>query len=81
MIWSLVAKEKHSSLFAVEAAVAEAVLRFNTGNQHSAAAILGELNMNSPKPGSDRTAEKYLRRSLISTKRHAALGESKKGVK
>ncbi|KAH8035355.1 hypothetical protein HPB51_004596 [Rhipicephalus microplus] len=42
VIWSLAPKEHHASLFAVEAAVAEAVLRFNTGNLNSATAILAE---------------------------------------
>lgn len=60
VIWNLVPKERHSSLFAVEAAVAEAVLRFNTGSQHAAATILGEVKTNVPRTGLNRAMEKEL---------------------
>lgn len=80
VIWSLISKEQHSSLFAVQAAVAEAVLRFNAGNKHSAASILQELGMNATNTGKMRTAEKDKRRSAMSTKRHAASEGLKKNV-
>lgn len=72
VIWSLISKDQHSSLFAVEAAVAEAVLRFNTGNKHAATAILGEMNMNATVTNSKRAQEKDLRRSTGSAKKRAA---------
>ncbi|KAH9363334.1 hypothetical protein HPB48_006440 [Haemaphysalis longicornis] len=37
MIWALTPKERHESLFTVEAAVAEAVMRFNGGNERTSA--------------------------------------------
>lgn len=72
VIWSLISKEKHSSLVAVEAAVAEAVLRFNTGNRHAAAAILAEINVNVTVTGSKRAQEEDLHRSTSSAKKRAA---------
>ncbi|XP_077551374.1 uncharacterized protein LOC144165145 [Haemaphysalis longicornis] len=72
VIWSLISKDQHSSLFAVEAAVAEAVLRFNTGNKHAATAILGEMNMNAMVTNSKRAQENDLRRSTGSAKKRAA---------
>ncbi|KAH7939520.1 hypothetical protein HPB52_013481 [Rhipicephalus sanguineus] len=81
VIWSLAAKEHHASLFAVEAAVAEAVLRFNTGNLHSATAILDEMDMNATGTGSRRAREKDHRRSMSSTKKRTASLELQKLVK
>ncbi|KAH7967733.1 hypothetical protein HPB52_002086 [Rhipicephalus sanguineus] len=81
VIWSLAAKEHHASLFAVEAAVAEAVLRFNTGNLHSATAILDEMDMNATGTGSRRAREKDHRRSISSTKKRTASLELQKLVK
>ncbi|KAH7985616.1 hypothetical protein HPB52_025518 [Rhipicephalus sanguineus] len=81
VIWSLAAKEHHASLFAVEATVAEAVLRFNTGNLHSATAILDEMHMNATGTGSRRAREKDHRRSISSTKKRTASLELQKLVK
>lgn len=47
-----------------QAAVAEAVLRFNAGNKHPAASILQELGMNATSTGKMRTAEKVSQKSL-----------------
>lgn len=81
VIWSLASKVKHASLFAVEAAVGEAVLRFNTGNLHSATAILGEMDMSVTGTGSKRAREKDNRRSISSSKKRAASLELGKLVK
>lgn len=40
MIWALAPKQKHASLFAVQAAVAEAVMKFNAGYEKASTAIL-----------------------------------------
>lgn len=81
VIWNLVPKERHSSLFAVEAAVAEAVLHFNTGSQHAAAKILGELNTHLPGTGHKKATEKDVRRSRMSRKKLEGANAMKKGVK
>lgn len=69
VIWSLICKNQHSSLFAVQTAVAEAVLRFNTGTEYTIVAILNELDMNTSSTASKRAKEKDLRRSSSSTKK------------
>lgn len=66
MIWALAPKERHASLFAIEAAVAEAVLKFNAGNARSSTGILKELGLNPGNHSSKRMAEKDLRRSVAS---------------
>lgn len=58
VIWSLAPKECHASLFTVEAAVAEAVLKFNAGNIRATACPLKELSINPSTLYSDRTTEK-----------------------
>ncbi|XP_077503578.1 uncharacterized protein LOC144114016 [Amblyomma americanum] len=72
IIWTLIHKERHSSLFAVEAATAEAVLRFNAGCKHTATAILQECNGNMPATVSRRAKGKDLRRNARSAKKRAA---------
>ncbi|KAH9360930.1 hypothetical protein HPB48_007011 [Haemaphysalis longicornis] len=59
MIWALAPKQKHASLFTVQAAVAEAVLKFNTGNERASAAILKELDLNPGLPSTKRLEEPY----------------------
>ncbi|KAH7936444.1 hypothetical protein HPB52_023429 [Rhipicephalus sanguineus] len=81
VIWSLAGKEHPASLFAVEAAVAEAALRFNTGNLHSTTAILYEMDMNATGTGSRTAREKDHRRSISSTKKRTASLELQKLVK
>ncbi|XP_049521739.1 uncharacterized protein LOC125944722 [Dermacentor silvarum] len=81
VIWSLLAKEQHWSLVAVQAAVAEAVLRFNAGNEYAAAAVLSQLDMNITPTGSSRAKEKDLRRSTSSSKKRAASLGLAKAVK
>ncbi|KAH7945931.1 hypothetical protein HPB49_017094 [Dermacentor silvarum] len=81
VIWSLLAKEQHWSLVAVQAAVAEAVLRFNAGNEYAAAAVLTQLDMNITPTGSSRAKEKDLRRSTSSSKKRAASLGLAKAVK
>lgn len=45
LIWGLAPKEKHASLFAVEAAIAEAVMCFNAGMAEASSTILQELHL------------------------------------
>ncbi|KAH9374395.1 hypothetical protein HPB48_004019 [Haemaphysalis longicornis] len=70
IIWALAPKEKHASLFTVQAAVAEAVLKFNTGNERASAAILKELELNPGLPSTNRGAEKDRRRGSASARKH-----------
>ncbi|KAH9365789.1 hypothetical protein HPB48_004175 [Haemaphysalis longicornis] len=70
MIWALAPKEKHASLFTVQAAVAEAVLEFNTGNERASAAIPKELDLNPGLPSTKRMAEKDRRRQSASARKH-----------
>lgn len=57
-LFAVSSPKSSTSVFAVQAAVAEAVLRFNAGNKHPAASILQELGMNATSTGKMRTAEK-----------------------
>lgn len=63
VIWSLAPKDKNASLFAVEAAVAEAVIRFNLGTHEASSSILKELQLEQTSQGSKRTTEKDCRRT------------------
>lgn len=72
VISNLISNEQHSFLFAVQAAVAEAVLCFNKVNKHSAIPILQELGMNVTSTGEKTTPEKDVSRSAMSSKRHAS---------
>ncbi|XP_075550753.1 uncharacterized protein LOC142584524 [Dermacentor variabilis] len=63
MIWALSPKRSHASLFTVEAAVAEAVMKFNSGNARTSAAILTELSLNASAQSEKRMLEKDLRRA------------------
>ncbi|CAN8019459.1 unnamed protein product, partial [Ixodes persulcatus] len=81
VIWSLAPKDQNASLFTVEAAVAEATLRFNVGSQRASRAILEELNV---KPGTKcmkRGAEKDLRRSAASQTKHASQDDIQRAMK
>ncbi|KAH7964770.1 hypothetical protein HPB49_001251 [Dermacentor silvarum] len=63
VIWSLAPKDKNASLFAVEAAVAEAVIRFNLGTHETSSSILKELQLEQTFQGSKRITEKDCRRT------------------
>ncbi|KAG0443926.1 hypothetical protein HPB47_014379 [Ixodes persulcatus] len=63
VIWLLAPKDQNASLFTVETAVAEAMLRFNVGSQQASAAIFRELNLDPSKKCMKRGDEKDLRRS------------------
>ncbi|KAH7977628.1 hypothetical protein HPB49_003057 [Dermacentor silvarum] len=73
LIWSLAPKERHVSLFALEAAVAEAVLKFNTGNVRASASILEELSLNPSEVSNDRMNEKDQRRMKASAQKRASV--------
>ncbi|KAH7972037.1 hypothetical protein HPB52_005808 [Rhipicephalus sanguineus] len=70
VIWSLVSKNKHASLFTVEAAVAEAVARFNAGKGRADAAILKELHLQQSVVAAERCSEKDSRRLVASERKH-----------
>ncbi|KAH9367712.1 hypothetical protein HPB48_002551 [Haemaphysalis longicornis] len=72
VIWSLAPKERHASLHSVEAAVAEAVMRFNAGSQLASSKILQELNMTVGALSSTRMAEKDRRRTKDSSRRRTS---------
>ncbi|KAH9381902.1 hypothetical protein HPB48_015378 [Haemaphysalis longicornis] len=72
VIWSLAPKERHASLHSVEAAVAEAVMRFNAGSQLASSKILQELNMTVGTLSSTRMAEKDRRRTKDSSRRRTS---------
>lgn len=72
VVWAHSAKERHASLLSVQAAVAEAVLKFNAGNEAASAAILKELKVN-PGPSAKKRMAENMQRAL--KKRH--LGDSK----
>lgn len=79
IIWSLAPKQRHASLFTVEAAVAEAVMRFNAGNRRTSAAILNELSLNPTAMSNKRMAEKDERRENECARKHA-LADSVQGA-
>lgn len=73
LIWSLAPKQRHASLFTVQAAVAEAVMRFNAGNLRASENILKQLSMNPGSKSAKRLAEKdKLRQTQSACKRSAA---------
>ncbi|XP_077511721.1 uncharacterized protein LOC144122078 [Amblyomma americanum] len=71
MIWALAPKEHHASLFSIEAAVAEAVLKFNAGNERASASILRELKVAPSTCNMQRMAEKDRRRRTASVNKRA----------
>lgn len=72
LIWALAPKERHASLFSVEAAVAEAVMKFNAGCRRTSASILKELLMNPGQKCMQRMDEKDRRRSAASENKRAS---------
>lgn len=72
LIWSLAPKERHASLFAVQAAVAEAVVRFNAGSLQASSQILSELDINLGLSNRKRMAEKDRRRTTESMRKRAS---------
>lgn len=81
VIWSLAPKERHASLHSVEAAVAEAVMRFNAGSQVTSSKILKELCLNPGLLSSKRMAEKDRRRTRDSTLRRASAENKQRTLK
>lgn len=72
LIWSLAPKEKHASLFSIEAAVAEAVMNFNAGREKTSVGILNELSMNPGHRSTKRMREKDQRRSVSSVRKRVS---------
>lgn len=81
LIWSLAPKERHASLFSVQAAVAEAVVRFNAGNLQACSKILSELNMNPGVQNIRRMAEKDRRRTAESVRKRASAENMHRALK
>lgn len=81
MIWALAPKDRHASLFTVEAAVAEAVMKFNAGNERSSAGILKELGLNPGIHSSKRMAEKDCRRSVASASKRSSADNLQQNLK
>lgn len=81
MIWALSPKRSHASLFTVEAAVAEAVMKFNSGNARTSAAILTELSLNASAQSEKRMLEKDLRRSRASVCKRACRENMQQALK
>ncbi|XP_077502161.1 uncharacterized protein LOC144113128 [Amblyomma americanum] len=79
LIWALAPKERHASLFTVEAAVAEAVMRFNAGSKRTSAAILQELGLNTNAMSAKRMREKDERREQKCARKHS-IAENIQGV-
>ncbi|KAH7976932.1 hypothetical protein HPB52_021745 [Rhipicephalus sanguineus] len=72
LIWALTPKERHASLFSIEAAVAEAVLKFNAGCKRTSASILHELCMNPGQKCMQRMEGKDQRCSAASERERAS---------
>lgn len=72
LIWSLAPKHRHASLLAIEAAVAEAVMRFNAGNLQTSSGILSELTLNPGLCNARRMAEKDRLRAAESARKRAS---------
>lgn len=81
IIWSLVPKEKNASLFAVEAAVAEAVMRFNLGSHQSSSHILSELHVQQTCAGSRRASEKDSRRVANADRKRTSSAAFQEAIK
>lgn len=81
MIWELAPKDKHASLFSIEAAVAEAVMNFNAGRERTSAAILHELSMNPGQRSTKRMHEKDKRRLVSSARKRASADNVQRTLK
>lgn len=81
VIWALAPKQRHASLFAVEAAVAEAVMKFNCGNLRTSTGILDELNLNATLPSIRRMTEKDRRRVADSNRKRASSEKVQQALK
>ncbi|KAH7956502.1 hypothetical protein HPB52_010143 [Rhipicephalus sanguineus] len=81
IVWAHSAKERHASLLSVQAAVAEAVVKFNAGNEAASAAILKELKLNPGPSAKKRMAEKDRRRSTASARKRASAENMQRALK
>ncbi|KAG0421407.1 hypothetical protein HPB47_002698 [Ixodes persulcatus] len=70
VLWSLMPKEQHASLIAVETALHEAVLRFNAGCYKATAEILVAVGLQPAHLALQRAAEKDALRLHKASKRH-----------
>lgn len=72
LIRALAPKERHASLFSIEAAVAEAAMNFIAGHERSSAEILHELNMNPGQRSTKRMRVKDQQLSVSSACKRAS---------
>uniref|UniRef100_A0A1E1XP14 Putative kolobok-8 hm n=1 Tax=Amblyomma sculptum TaxID=1581419 RepID=A0A1E1XP14_AMBSC len=78
VIWTLISKQQHASLFSVEAAVHEAVARYNAGSLRAYTELCNTLGV---KPGAlalRRAAEKDYQRAKKSSRVHEIKGQRPK---
>ncbi|CAN8025115.1 unnamed protein product [Ixodes persulcatus] len=81
VIWALVPKHRHASLFTVRAAVAEAVMKFNAGNEITSARVLKELNVTPGPQSTKRMVEKDKRRTTASIRKRATTENVQRALK
>ncbi|XP_077521463.1 uncharacterized protein LOC144132728 [Amblyomma americanum] len=81
MIWSLARKERHASLFTVQAAVAEAVMKFNAGSERTAARILQELSLTPSPQTTKRMREKDHQRKTASVQKRKSAENLQRSLK
>ncbi|XP_077537466.1 uncharacterized protein LOC144149688 [Haemaphysalis longicornis] len=81
LIWALAPKERHASLFTVQAAVAEAVMRFNAGNAKTSSGILKALSLNPSVKSTKRMTEKDHQRAQDSARKHTSAERVQQALK
>lgn len=78
VIWSVLSKDEHASLFAVETAVHEAVARYNSGNRRAYVEFCASLGIQPAAHALRRASEKDLRRSRKAAHAHQIKGQRTK---
>ncbi|KAH7940651.1 hypothetical protein HPB49_002750 [Dermacentor silvarum] len=81
VVWAHSPKERHASLFSVQGAVAETVLKFNAGNEAASSAILKELKVNPGLLVTKRMAEKDHRRATASARKRVSAESMQRALK
>lgn len=70
VIWSVLSKNEHASLFAVQAAVSEAVMKYNSGSQKAYSEMCATLGVRLGVLAVHRAQEKDQERLKKSSKAH-----------
>lgn len=81
LIWALAPKERHASLFTVQAAVAEAVMKFNAGNAKASLGILKALSLNPSVKSIEQMTEKDHHLAQASTRTHISAESVQQALK